>query len=132
MDNNNSEKRKNKTGQKLQISNHIFTVEDLHQQNPDYCNITLRVHLKEAIKNGKVIELGYINTGKGRPKSVMSPLPVTQELLKEAEERRVLLKKDLIINVSSTDNTVEVIQQKEQPKVITREDIINRVNKILA
>lgn len=129
---NNSDKRKNKTGQKLQISNHIFTVEDLHQQNPGYCNITLRVHLKEAIKSGKVIELGYINKGKGRPKMVMSPLPVTQELLNEAKERQVLLKKDLVINVSSVDNSVEIIQQEVKPKVITREDIINRVNKILA
>ena len=126
------EKRKNKTGQKLNIGTHLFTVEELQAQNPGYLNITLRVHLKEAVRAGKVIELGSINTGKGRPKIVMAPLPLTQELLDEAMQRGVILKEDIVINVSSTNNTIEVTKKEVQPKVITREDIINRVNKILA
>lgn len=125
-------KRRNKTGQKLTIGSHLFTVEELHAQNPDYLNITLRVHLKEAIRSGKVMELGSINTGKGRPKIVMAPMPLTQELLDEAMQRGVILKNDIEINVSSSTHEINVVKKEEQPKVITREDIINKVNKILA
>ena len=124
--------RTNKTGQTLTFTNDIFTIDELQQLNPDYCNITLRVHLKEAISRGDVIEIGYIRGVKGRPKGVMCVTPVTQEHLKQAEKREVILKNDLIINVSSTDNKVEVKTEEKKQPVITKEDIKQRIEKILA
>lgn len=126
--------RTNKIGQTLSFSNNIFTIEDLQNLNPGYCNITLRVHLKEAIKKGEVVELGYLRGSKGRPKLVMALAPVTQEHLKEAEEREIILKNDLVINVSSVDNKVEVQNNNTESKVnvITRDEIKQRLDKILA
>lgn len=126
--------RKNKIGQTLSFSDKIFTIDDLQALNPGYCNITLRVHLKEALKKGEVIELGYLKGSKGRPKLVMAVAPITPENLKEAEEREIILKNDLIINISSVNNNIQIQQKPEEKKtsVVTREEIKERLEKILS
>ena len=126
--------RKNKIGQTLNFSDKIFTIDDLQALNPGYCNITLRVHLKEALKKGEVIELGYLKGSKGRPKLVMAVAPITPENLKEAEEREIILKNDLIINISSVNNNIQIQQKPEEKKtsVVTREEIKERLEKILS
>lgn len=91
--------RKNKTGLTVNWPKNLFTIEDCHTANPDFVNITLRVRIKNAIREAIVNELGYLPNGKGRPRIVMVHGPITQEHIADAKSKGVLLKSALSINV---------------------------------
>jgi hypothetical protein len=79
--------RKNKTNQSVVWpTTAYFTIADLHNLNPKFVNITLRVRLTNAIEDGKVAEIGYVTGGKGRPPKVYSLTPVQQSTLNKVRE----------------------------------------------
>jgi len=95
--------RKNKTNQSVTWpTTTYFTITDLHKLNPKFVNITLRVRLSNAIKDGNVAEIGAVPGGKGRPQKVFSMTPVTQSTLNKA-------KADNINLVDNADKLVNVI-----------------------
>lgn len=131
--------RRNKTHQQIKYPTTVFTVDDLNGLNSDYCNITLRVHLNNAIERGEVITIGHLQNGKGRPKLVMAHSPVTNEHLESAKNQGVFLINDLTVNVDRvSDDTNGILFKKEISKkttptnIISRDEIIRRVNAILA
>ena len=108
--------RKNKTGLNMTWPTGIFTIEECHAANPDFINITLRVRIKNAIKDGVLNELGYLHNGKGRPRVVMVQGTITQEHIAAAKSRSVVLKKDLVVNLTSiaTPKTEEQTQESAE------------------
>jgi len=79
--------RKNKTKLVVNWPPHgsLFIIDELHNMNPEFVKITLRVRLDKAIKKDKTVALiGYKNLKKGRPVMVLSMNPVEQSLLDEA------------------------------------------------
>lgn len=95
--------RKNKTNQSVTWpTTTYFTIADLHKLNPKFVNITLRVRLANAIEESKVVEIGSVPGGKGRPQKVFSLTPVTQNTLNKA-------KADSINLVDNSEKLVNVI-----------------------
>lgn len=69
-----------------------FTIDELWALNPKFVEITLRVRLTKAIdEDGKVVEIGSIPGGKGRPKKVFAYTPVTKIVLDKAEAAGITL-----------------------------------------
>lgn len=69
-----------------------FTFGDLHQLNPSFDKkITLRVRLANAIEEGKIVEIGSIPGGQGRPPKVYVITPVTQIALDKAEANGIIV-----------------------------------------
>lgn len=108
--------RKNKINQMVNWPKGIFTVEDLHANNSDFIEITLRDHIKKARANNIVNEVGQLHNGKGRPRLVLAYGPITQEHIAEAKSRGVILKEGLSINVMNI-----------QPKTENKEVIFDKV-----
>lgn len=94
--------RKNRTNQTvIWPSTPYFTIQELHNLNPKFVNITLRVRLTKAIEAGKVAEIGSIPGEKGRPQKVFTQIPVTQNVLSKARQDGINL-------VENADNLVLV------------------------
>lgn len=108
--------RKNKINQMVNWPKGIFTVEELHANNSDFIEITLRDHIKKARANNIVNEVGQLHNGKGRPRLVLAYGPITQEHIAEAKSRGILLKEGLSINVMNI-----------QPKTENKEVIFDKV-----
>ena len=83
--------RKNKTKLAVNWPASHFTIDELNKLNSDFINITLRVRLKTALDEKKVVELGTLNVGKGRPKLVFAVAPVSETTLQSARDNNVLL-----------------------------------------
>lgn len=98
--------RKNKTNQVVVWpSTMFFAIEkDLLKLNPTFKKITLRVRLANAIKEGKVSEIGSIPNpkGKGRPIKMFAMTPVTQNMLDKAKSEEITL-------VDNSEKLVSVI-----------------------
>ena len=78
--------RKNKTNQLVVWPTApYFTIAQLHNLNPKFVNITLRVRLANAIEEGKVVEIGWVPGGKGRPQKIYSLTPVQQNTLNKVK-----------------------------------------------
>jgi hypothetical protein len=61
------------------------SVKSLSDMNPEFINITLRVRLKKATDEQKIVkEIGYKNCGKGRPIKAFAMEPVSKEALDKA------------------------------------------------
>jgi hypothetical protein len=104
--------RKNKTGLTVKWPAGIFTVEECHNENPNFVNITLRVRIRDAILAGDLNEIGYLHNNKGRPRLVLVKGTITQQHIDEAKRRNVILKNDLVYNsvniltkTNDSDNT---------------------------
>jgi hypothetical protein len=87
--------------------------------NGDFKEITLRVRVKNAIEDATIVEIGTINTGKGRPKLAFAMAPVTEKALESAKAAEVLLKDCYstvnVVNIKasdSTENTEAVVETK--------------------
>ena len=104
--------RKNNT--KLSIiwpkNTEYFTIDTLiesnkHMLTASLSDITLRVRLKKAIEEEKIVsEIGYKNLGKGRPKLVFAMNPVLPSVLEKAEKDGITMKSPSsvpVINVNS-------------------------------
>jgi hypothetical protein len=78
--------RKNKTDLTLAwpTSGGHFTIKDLQKLNPEFKEITLRVHVDRAKKDKVVSVIGSRNQGKGRPEMILAMTPVEQKLLDQA------------------------------------------------
>jgi len=95
--------RKNKTNQALNIpKTPYYTLQDLFAAN-SHCKIeiTLRVRHSALIEEGKVVEIGSISGGKGRPPKVYSLVPVSQTTLNKAKANNITLvdNADKLVNV---------------------------------
>jgi hypothetical protein len=102
--------RKNRTNQTIVWpTTTFFTIRELHQLNPKFKEITLRVRLGNSIINGKTVEIGSIPGGKGRPQKVFSLTPGTKLMLDDAEKRGINLvdrARQNLVNVVSVSPTV--------------------------
>lgn len=86
-----------------------FTFDDLHNLNPEFDKkITLRVRLANAIGEGKVVEIGSIPGGQGRPPKVYVLTPVTQIALDKAEANGISVPGEAkkLINVVTVNRPV--------------------------
>lgn len=86
-----------------------FTFDDLHKLNPEFDKkITLRVRLANAITEGKVVEIGSIPGGQGRPPKVYVLTPVTQIALDKAEANGISVPGEAkkLINVVTVNRPV--------------------------
>lgn len=81
------QQRKNRTNQVVTWpTTPYFTIRELHNLNPKFVNITLRVRLTNAIEAGQIAEIGSVPGGKGRPQKVFAKTPVTQNVLAKARQ----------------------------------------------
>lgn len=100
--------RKNKTNQSVTWpTSTFFTIRELCKLNENFVVITLRVRLANAIADGKIVEVGFMPGGKGRPQKVFTQTKVTQLLLDEAEKRGITLvdrAREKLINVVSVNS----------------------------
>jgi hypothetical protein len=86
-----------------------FTFDDLHQLNLSFDKkITLRVRLTNAIEEGKVVEIGSIPGGQGRPPKVYVLSPVTQIALDKAEANGITVPGEAkkLINIVTVNHPV--------------------------
>jgi len=103
--------RKNKTNQVVNwpSADSYFTIDSLLTTNGDFKEITLRVRVKNAIEDATIVEIGTINTGKGRPKLAFAMAPVTEKALESAKATEVLLKDCYstvnVVNIKASDST---------------------------
>lgn len=84
--------QKNKT--KLPVTLPVkkyFTIPEVVELNPSFKEITLRVRLTNAITDGKIVEVGSLPGGKGRPVKVFAFTPVTKEFLDALEKKDIQL-----------------------------------------
>lgn len=98
------QQRKNRTNQTVTWpTTAFFTIQELHNLNPKFVNITLRVRLTNAIEAGQVAEIGSVPGGKGRPQKVFTRTPVTQNTLAKARQDGINLvdNADKLVNVVS-------------------------------
>ena len=99
--------RKNNTKQVVTYPSGLFTIEELNTINSHVRNITLRVRLKNQLKNGLANEVGYLHNNKGRPRSVYVYGPVTEAVITDAKERGMVLKSGLVVDVMSVNKSTE-------------------------
>ncbi len=85
----------------------LFTIRDLHRLNPGFVEITLRVRCAKEIENGKVIEIGSLNGGMGRPKKVFTVTPITEEKIRQAVHQKVTLAEAFSTSHPARVNTEE-------------------------
>jgi hypothetical protein len=119
--------RKNKINQMVNWPKNIFTIEELHALNDSFIEITLRDHIKKAKADGKIVEVGQLHNGKGRPRLVLAYAPITQDHIAEAKSKGIILKDGLSINVMNIQpveekvTTIEIsnITKKDAAKVET-------------
>lgn len=64
---------------------------DMVNENPLFIDITLRTRLMQAIKDGKVAEVGSVAGSHGRPRKMYALTPVTSETLDKAEADGITL-----------------------------------------
>ena len=105
----------------------FFAIErDLLVLNPKFKKITLRVRLANAIKEGKVSEIGTIPNpkGKGRPLKMFAMTPVTQNMLNKAKAEDITLVDNaeklihvISVNPSSTSSVVTISQTTSNPVI---------------
>lgn len=96
--------RKNKTNQVLNMpKTPYYTLIDLFGLNGHFnASITIRVRHSKLIEDGKVVEIGSLTGGKGRPQKVFSMTPVSQATLNKAKAENINL-------VDNADKLVNVI-----------------------
>lgn len=103
------QQRKNRTNQAVVWpTTTFFSIRELHRLNPKFVNITLRVRLTNEITDGKIVEIGSVPGGKGRPQKVFTFTPVTKAILDEAEKNGISLvdrAREKLINVVSVTPT---------------------------
>ena len=112
--------QKNKTNQEVSWPNTpYFTIAELHNLNPKFINITLRVRLANAIETGKIVELGAQTGGKGRPQKVFAVTPITQTTLNKAKSENINLvdNADKLVTVASVSKPVSTTAQTSTPLV---------------
>lgn len=106
--------KKNKTNQVVTWpSATLFSITELHRLNPKFIEITLRVRLANAIKEGKVVEIGATPGDKGRPKKVFTMAPVTQLTIDRARSEKI----NLVDNADRLVHVVSVANQPPKPQV---------------
>ena len=110
-----NETRKNKSKQSVNWpSTSYFTIiELLKNHNPSFKEITLRVRLTNAITSGKVVEIGTVPGGKGRPQKVFCLAPATPNILNKAIQNNIVLVESVekiinVVNVSPRENSPPV------------------------
>lgn len=135
MSNTKKTTRKNKTNQSIiwpDVTDY-FTIASLTEKNQHMLtvalsDITLRVHLQKAITETKLVsEIGYKNTGKGRPIKAFAMTPVSSLALEKAVKDGITLKTQQTVpvmeinpikpNVSNIPLTTVNINKTETVKV---------------
>jgi len=108
--------RKNKTNQVLNMpKTAYYTLRDLFDVNQHFnAEITIRVRLDVLRNDGKVVEIGWLTGGKGRPQKIFAQTPVTQTTLAKAKADNV----SLVDNVDKLINVITVTSPTKTPSVI--------------
>ena len=102
---------KNKSSQLLNLpKTTYYTLQDVFDINPQFNDIfiTVRVRHTKMIEAGKVVEIGSIPGGKGRPPKVYAVTPVTQITLAKARANNINL-------VDNADKLVNIINVNALP-----------------
>jgi hypothetical protein len=131
--------RTNKMNLVVNWPKNTFTIEELHDQNSEFKNITLRVRLKNAIDENKVQEIAYIHNGKGRPRTLFACNPITEDHICEASDRNAKTKDGFSFKVTDvqknqlealkTNITINTAKPEPSPsRMSTFDEIINRLN----
>ena len=108
--------RKNKTNQVVKWPTSYFTIESLNKQNSDFVNITLRVRLNTAIEDKKVVSIGVIHAGKGRPKLAFACAPVDSSVIESARTGGVMLHESFnSVKVTTIDGQSTPVTQPTAP-----------------
>jgi hypothetical protein len=120
--------RKNKTNQIVNWpgKDSYFTIKSLISINPDFKEITLRVRLKTEIEEGRIVELGTIHGGHGRPQLALAISPVTQEAIESAKKSDILLK-----DCYNTVNVMEITNKSKSDKTTTTDNIVDLKTKLV-
>jgi hypothetical protein len=88
--------RKNKTKQTLNLpTTAYYTLKELFAVNPQFggIEITIRVRHTKEIEAGRVVEIGTLTGGLGRPQSVYALTPVSKMTLDKAEANNIDISK---------------------------------------
>ena len=95
-----------------------FTFGDLHKLNLEFDKkITLRVRLANAIEEGKVVEIGSIPGGQGRPPKVYVLTPVSKIALEMADANGISVPGEAkkLINVITVNRPVSTFSNTSVP-----------------
>lgn len=104
--------RKNNTNRELLLPNSsatYFSIQDLVKLNSNLLtasksDITIRVKLTKKIEDGKVVEIGSLTGGQGRPQKVFAITPVTQLVINKAKADNI----NLVDNADKLVNAINV------------------------
>ena len=111
--------RINKTKLSVAWPKSLFTIKELHAENPNFVEITLRVRLKKAIDSGEVCELGTMHNGKGRPTNILVYGPVTQNHIDLAKIRDITLKSEKMLTVANISNkSLDSVINKDKTELV--------------
>lgn len=70
-------------------ANSYFTISEIGKLNPHIkVNITLRTKINKAREEKKIVSIGDLQTGHGRPEKVFTYLPVSPEVLEQAKQNK--------------------------------------------
>ena len=110
----NEKKTQRKNNTNLNINwppkDEYFTIKSLSALNPNFVNITLRVRLKKAIDEDKiVVAIGTRNNKKGRPELILAMSPVEPSVLEKTKNENIVLFENPTVPVMNVTNTNNVI-----------------------
>lgn len=103
---NNKNKKEMKKNRVVNYPSNTFTIDELAETNKHFIPITLRSRLTKAIDQGKVIKIGTLVKKMGRPKMLLARAPITDDHIKEANEKDVTFNENLRIQVMNVLNSV--------------------------
>ena len=83
---NKTDKQKTKT---IWPSTIMFTLKDIFELNKNSKEITIRTHLTKEKELGKIVELGALTGGKGRPEKVFTYSPVSMTIINTAKSKKI-------------------------------------------
>lgn len=109
--------RKNKTNLSMHwpTNTEYFTIKSLMENNPNFVEITLRVRLKKAIDEEKLVsEIGYKNNGLGRPTLVFAMNPINPIVLEKAVKDNINLKSQSTVTVMEINAVKSTFNQTPQ------------------
>lgn len=121
--------RKNNTNRDLSLpasAATYFTIQDLVKLNSNLLtasksDITIRVKLTKKIEDGKVVEIGSLTGGKGRPQKVFVVAPVTQLVINKAKADSINLvdNADKLVNAINVSTPTQTATVPTAPTVVT-------------
>ena len=82
-------KTDNKKTKTIWPTSTMFTLKDVFGLNKNAKEITIRTNLTKEKENGKIVELGALTGGKGRPEKVFTYSPVSMTIINLAKSKKI-------------------------------------------